>query len=76
LTIPLKNTVWRATKKEAIPITVTDILKAQHKTPEEISAVESELLELAEIDCLLRHSLLARSRVCATDWYRSYRSMP
>jgi hypothetical protein len=52
LTIPLKNTVWRATKKEAIPITVADILKAQHKTPEEISAVEDDLLDLAQIDAL------------------------
>jgi uncharacterized phage-associated protein len=35
-----------------IPITVADILKAQHKTPEEISAVEDDLLELAQIDAL------------------------
>jgi hypothetical protein len=39
-------------EKEAIPITVTDILKAQHKTPEEISAVEDDLLDLARIDAL------------------------
>jgi uncharacterized phage-associated protein len=43
---------WHDPEGGAVPITVADILKAQHKTPEEISAVESELVDLAQIDAL------------------------
>jgi len=41
---------WHDPQGGAVPITVADILKAQHKTPEEIRAVESDLSELAQID--------------------------
>jgi hypothetical protein len=34
----------------AFPITVADILKAQHKSPAEICAIESEISDLAQID--------------------------
>ena len=41
---------WRDPQGGAIPITIADILKAQHKTPEDIRAVESDLSDLAQID--------------------------
>jgi uncharacterized phage-associated protein len=44
---------WKDPQGSAIPIRISDILKAEGKSPLEISAVEDELSELAQADLLL-----------------------
>jgi uncharacterized phage-associated protein len=44
---------WKDPNGGAIPIRISDILKAEGKSPMEISAVEDELSELSEVDLLL-----------------------
>lgn len=43
---------WKNPNGSAIPISISDILKAEGKSPLEISSVEDELNELAEADLL------------------------
>jgi uncharacterized phage-associated protein len=48
---------WHDPQGGAFPITVADILKAQHKSPDEIRAIESQVSNLVQIDSPFSHAL-------------------